>query len=111
MTILVTIVHVLICFLLIFIVLVQGGKGAEVGAVFGGSSQTLFGSRGATTFLGKLTTVFAALFMLTSLILTVTSLRGGGTVVRPVASRPVPAQELPAMPPQTQNPKVPQPGK
>ncbi len=107
MTILVTIVHVTICFLLIFIVLVQGGKGAEVGAVFGGSSQTLFGSRGAATFLGKLTTVFAALFMLTSLILTVTSLRGAGTIVRPTASRPAPLQQLPAMPPQTQNPKAP----
>ncbi|MDA8090776.1 MAG: preprotein translocase subunit SecG [Nitrospiraceae bacterium] len=96
MTILVSIVHVLMCLLLIFIVLIQGGKGAEVGAAFGGSSQTLFGSRGATTFLGKLTTVFAALFMLTSLVLTVTNLRGGGTVMKPGVVRQVPMNQMPA---------------
>ena len=110
MTIFVTILHVLVCFFLIFIVLVQGGKGAEVGAVFGGSSQTLFGSRGAATFLSKLTTVFAAFFMLTSLVLTVSSLRGGGTVVRPAtATRPAPMQQMPAMPAPTQ--KIPPKGK
>ena len=109
MAIVVSIFHVLICFVLIFVVLIQGGKGAEVGAVFGGSSQTLFGSRGATTFLGKLTTVFAALFMLTSLILTVSSMKGAGTVIRPTATRPAPMQKMPAMPSPVQ--KVPQKGK
>ncbi len=103
MIILATIVHILVCFLLVFIVLIQGGKGAEVGAAFGGSSQTLFGSRGATTFLGKLTTIFAALFMLTSLVLTVTSMRGGGTVVKPTATRSVPFSQTPVqLPPQNQ---------
>ncbi len=63
-------VHLLVCFILIGIVLLQQGKGAEMGAVFGGSSQTLFGSSGATTLLGKLTAVAAAVFMLTSLGLT-----------------------------------------
>jgi preprotein translocase subunit SecG len=54
---------------MIGIVLLQKGKGAEMGAAFGGSSQTLFGSRGAATFLNKLTTAAAALFMITSLLL------------------------------------------
>lgn len=63
-------VHIIVCLAMIGIVLLQQGKGAEVGAVFGGSSQTLFGSSGATTFLGKLTTVVAVVFMLTSIGLT-----------------------------------------
>ncbi len=63
-------IHVLVSFVLVGIVLLQQGKGADMGAVFGGSSQTLFGSTGATTFLGKLTAVAAALFMLTSVGLT-----------------------------------------
>lgn len=66
------VVHITVCLFLIFIVLIQGGKGAEMGAAFGGgSSQTLFGGRGAATFLGKLTTMVAVVFMLTSLILAV----------------------------------------
>ena len=63
-------VHVIVCFALIGIVLLQQGKGADMGAVFGGSSQTLFGSSGATTFLGKMTALAAGIFMLTSLGLT-----------------------------------------
>jgi len=51
------------------IVLVQKGKGAGMGAAFGGSSQTVFGSGGATSFLHKLTTIAAIVFMLTSLAL------------------------------------------
>ena len=62
-----TIVHVLVCMALIGIVLLQQGKGADMGAAFGGSSQTLFGSSGATTFLGKLTAGAAVMFMVTSL--------------------------------------------
>ena len=50
MYILVVVIHLLICFLLVGAVLLQAGKGAEVGAAFGGSSQTLFGSRGAAPF-------------------------------------------------------------
>jgi preprotein translocase subunit SecG len=55
---------------LIFIVLLQSGKGAQIGAAFGGSSQTLFGSRGSVTILSKLTTISAIVFMLTSFALT-----------------------------------------
>lgn len=62
------IIHVVVCVALIMIVLLQTGKGADMGAAFGGgSSQTLFGSTGASTFLGKLTTVAAIIFMITSL--------------------------------------------
>ena len=66
---LVTLVHVLACFFLVLVVLLQTGKGSDVGAVFGGSSQTIFGSSGAGNFLTKTTTGIAVLFMLTSLFL------------------------------------------
>lgn len=62
--------HVLACLALILIVLLQTGKGAEMGAAFGGASQTLFGGSGGTTFLGKLTTGAAVVFMVTCLGLT-----------------------------------------
>lgn len=61
------IVHVAICVALILIVLLQRGKGAGMGAAFGGSSQTVFGSSGATSFMQKVTTIVAIVFMLTSL--------------------------------------------
>ncbi|MDA8077457.1 MAG: preprotein translocase subunit SecG, partial [Nitrospiraceae bacterium] len=67
----VLIFHVIVCLFLIFIVLIQSGKGAELGAAFGGSSQTLFGARGAATFFSKLTTIAAVVFMLTSFSLAV----------------------------------------
>jgi preprotein translocase subunit SecG len=59
--------------MLILVVLLQAGKGANMGAVFGGSSQTVFGSSGAGSFLGKMTTVVATIFMLTSLFLSYTA--------------------------------------
>jgi preprotein translocase subunit SecG len=74
------IVHVIVCFFLIFIVLIQSGKGAELGAAFGGSSQTLFGARGAATIFSKLTTGAAIVFMLTSLLLAVVTSKGGSVV-------------------------------
>ena len=62
------IIHLVVCVALIMIVLLQTGKGADMGAAFGGgASQTLFGSAGASTFLSKLTTVAAIIFMVTSL--------------------------------------------
>jgi preprotein translocase subunit SecG len=70
MTIFVTFLHAVACIVLIFVVLLQRGKGAEIGAVFGGSAaSTLFGSRGAGNFLTKLTTGSAAVFMATSFYL------------------------------------------
>jgi preprotein translocase subunit SecG len=68
---LIVIVHVFICFLMIGAILLQSGKGAEIGAAFGGSSQTVFGSRGPANFLSKLTVVVAAVFMVTSLSLAI----------------------------------------
>jgi len=75
---LLVIVHVVVCLALILVVLLQVGKGQSIGAAFGGagSSQTFFGSRGPTTFLSHLTTVSAALFMLTSLSLAYISMSG-----------------------------------
>ena len=62
------VLHVVVCIFLIAVVLLQRGKGAEIGAVFGGgTSGTVFGSRGAGSFLTKLTTVCAVIFMVTSL--------------------------------------------
>ena len=66
----ITIIHLIACVFLILVVLLQTGKGAEMGAVFGGgSSSTLFGASGAGNFLTKLTTGTAIVFFLTSLIL------------------------------------------
>jgi preprotein translocase subunit SecG len=62
------IIHIVVAVALILIVLLQTGKGADMGAAFGGGSgQTLFGSGGASTFLSRLTTIAAIIFMLTSL--------------------------------------------
>ena len=70
MSILFGIIHCFACIALILIVLLQTGKGADMGAAFGGgSSQTLFGSTGASTFLSKATTIAAVVFMITSLSL------------------------------------------
>jgi preprotein translocase subunit SecG len=70
MSVLLIFIHVIVCVALILIVLLQTGKGADMGAAFGGgSSQTLFGSTGASTFLSKATTVAAVVFMITSLAL------------------------------------------
>lgn len=69
------VVHIVTCLLLIGVVLLQQGKGADMGAVFGGSSSTIFGSSGAGNFLTRLTTGLAVVFMLTSLTLTYSSAR------------------------------------
>ena len=70
MTTFLTALHVIVCIFMIAVILLQRGKGAEVGAVFGGGGAgTVFGSRGAGNFLTKLTTASAVIFMLTSLSL------------------------------------------
>ena len=63
------VVHVITCVLLVLTVLLQQGKGAAIGAVFG-SSDTIFGSAGPASLLHKLTTGLAVLFMVSSLVLT-----------------------------------------
>ncbi|MBM4124521.1 MAG: preprotein translocase subunit SecG [Nitrospira sp.] len=67
------VIHVIVCLLMIGAILLQAGKGAEIGAAFGGSSQTVFGSRGPGTFLSKVTVGAAVVFMLTSLSLAILS--------------------------------------
>ncbi len=67
------VIHVIVCFLMIAAILLQAGKGAEMGAAFGGSSQTVFGSRGPGTFLSKVTIAAAVIFMVTSLGLAILS--------------------------------------
>ncbi|MBI4212536.1 MAG: preprotein translocase subunit SecG [Deltaproteobacteria bacterium] len=61
------VIHVLLCLFLVGVILLQAGKGAEMGAAFGGASQTLFGSRGPATFLTKITTGVAIFFLVTSI--------------------------------------------
>jgi preprotein translocase subunit SecG len=102
MDILLLVLHIVVCLLLVGIVLLQGGKGAEVGATFGaGASQTIFGASGGQTFLGKMTTGAAIIFMLTSLALAFFWGRPGGSSVMPeqVAPTTPPAQSMPAAPP------------
>jgi preprotein translocase subunit SecG len=66
----IAVIHVLISIALIFIVLLQTGRGSEIGAAFGsGSSQTVFGSSGSTGFMTKLTTAGVIIFMVTSMLL------------------------------------------
>ena len=89
------VLHLVVCLFLIFIILIQSSKGAEMGAAFGGSSQTLFGSRGAATFLNKLTTGAAIAFMLTSLTLAIFTVRKDSVMSS------VPVQESPASLPDT----------
>lgn len=102
MDILLLVIHILVCLALVGIVLLQGGKGAEVGATFGaGASQTIFGAAGGQTFLGKLTTGAAIIFMLTSMALAIFWGRPGGSSIMPdqVAPSTPPAQSMPAAPP------------
>lgn len=101
MDILLLVLHIVVCLALVGIVLLQGGKGAEVGATFGaGASQTIFGASGSQTFLGKLTTGAAIIFMLTSLALAIFWGRPGGSSIMPeqVAPATPPAQSMPAAP-------------
>src|ERR1700675_406090 len=92
----VTVLYVLVCFLLLLVILLQQGKGGDMASAFGGgSSQTAFGARGGATLLTKLTTVFAALFLLGSLALSIAGQRGPGSVVNGTPAPPAPAASKP----------------
>ncbi len=101
---LIIILHVAVSVALILVILLQTGKGSDIGAVFGGgSSQTLFGSTGPTSFLSKMTAAAAIIFMLTSLFLAYFSGRGtSGSIMKsgapPAQSMPAPPAGMPAMP-------------
>ena len=93
-------VHVMACLFLIVVVLLQTGKGADMGAVLGGGSQTLFGASGAGNLLTKLTTGMAITFMATSLLTVV------GQQRRPSSSL---LDRIPQTPPPAAAPEVPPP--
>jgi len=99
-----TILHVIMCFAIIAIVLLQAGKGADIGSAFGGAgSQAVFGSMGTPTVLGKITTAVAIVFTLTSFSLALLGGdRSGSSVVRerprPTSAAPAPPAATPAAP-------------
>ena len=101
---LIVILHVIVSVALILVILLQTGKGSDIGAVFGGgSSQTLFGSTGPTSFLSKLTAGAAIIFMLTSLFLAYFSGSGGSRSIMksggaPVQTMPAPPVGMPSAP-------------
>src|SRR5436190_1391760 len=95
-------IHILVCFFIIIVVLLQSGKSGDISAAFGGQgSQTAFGPRGAASALSKATTWSAVAFMITSITLSLyTSKRGGqGSVLQGVKSQPVKTQPAPAQTP------------
>jgi preprotein translocase subunit SecG len=123
MIIIVTVIHILTSIGLILVVLLQQGKGAEMGAVFGGSSSTIFGSSGAGNFLTRLTTGMAIVFMITSLTLGYFAGRRPSATIfdnraRSVEPRTAPQSSLPGNTPggraggapATASPAVPQSG-
>ncbi|MBV9267821.1 MAG: preprotein translocase subunit SecG [Acidobacteriaceae bacterium] len=93
----VTFLHVIICFFLIIVVLLQSGKAADLAGAFGGmGSQTVFGPRGTATVLSKATTIAASAFMITALALSILAQRSGpatGSVIKtPAAPTAAPAK-------------------
>lgn len=110
MRIFLTSLHVIVSAILIGMVLLQKGKGADIGAAFGGASQTVFGPRGAQSFLSKLTTGAAVLFMITSLGLAITSSKRSSVMEGVRQEQTQPAPVVPLMPP-TQQAPAPAPAK
>ena len=105
MTILLVIIHVIVSIAMIAVVLLQSGKGAEMGASFGaGGSQSVFGAGGGSTFMSKVTTGAAIIFMLTSLTLAYRSSHIGSSSI-------MSSQKAPKAAPQGQMPTAPQPAK
>ncbi len=104
MYIILIVVHIIVSFIMISVILLQAGKGAEIGAAFGGSSQTIFGSRGPGTFLSKLTVAAAVIFMLTSLNLAVMSKQRSISSTIPLPKEAPAPNAGPAETPQTAAP-------
>jgi preprotein translocase subunit SecG len=99
------VLHVIASFGIIGMVLLQAGKGADIGSAFGGAgSQAVFGSMGTPTVLGKITTVIALVFTITSFSLAMLGGERGRSVVRepapaaPAAPAPPAAPAAPAIP-------------
>jgi preprotein translocase subunit SecG len=111
LTVLITTVHVVVCFFLIAVVLLQSGKSGDLAAAFGGQgSQTAFGPRGAASVLSRATTWSAIIFMVTSITLSIFAARRSGPTsvlsgVKQTKSQPVsPAPVAPPTVPQNQAP-------
>ena len=102
--------HVIVSAILIGMVLLQKGKGADIGAAFGGASNTVFGPRGAQSFLAKLTTGAAVVFMITSLGLAITSSKRSSVMEGVKQEQPAPSPAVPLAPPVQQAP-APMPAK
>jgi preprotein translocase subunit SecG len=99
MTILFTLIHIIVCFFLIVVVLLQSGKAADLAGAFGGmGSQTAFGPRGSATLLSKATTLGAAIFMITSLTLAILATRGAASSGSVLERQKAPAKSAPANP-------------
>ncbi|MEO5971102.1 MAG: preprotein translocase subunit SecG [Bdellovibrionia bacterium] len=101
---LITVVHIFTCVLIVLLVLIQSGKGAEISTSFAGSSQTVFGSSGGANFFTRLTSGAAAVFMVTSLTLTLLGGQSkkslfesmsGNVAPNPAATQQVPAAAAP----------------
>jgi preprotein translocase subunit SecG len=94
-----TSLHVLVCFFLIIVVLLQSGKAADLAGAFGGmGSQTVFGPRGTATVLSKATTIAAVLFMVTSLTLAILSDLGSPSTGSVLEHRRAPAAQKTTQP-------------
>ena len=92
-----TIVHVIMCIGIIGIILIQSGKGADIGSAFGGAgSQAVFGSMGTPTVISKITGVIAVAFTITSFTLALLGGERSGSVVREPAPPGAPTQSAPA---------------
>lgn len=112
MTIFLTILHVAVSLFLVAVVLLQSGKGAEMGASFGsGGSQSVFGAGGGTTFLSKMTTGAAIIFMLTSLTLAYLSGLPSSSSIMSGKSAPATSGKAPVQAPQPVAPATPAQGK
>src|SRR5208283_1523187 len=97
----ITTIHILVCFFIIVVVLLQSGKSGDISAAFGGQgSQTAFGPRGAASALSKATTWSAVLFLVTSITLSIyaTGHSGPKSVLQGMQSQPVKTQTAPQAP-------------
>ena len=106
---LILVIHILVCFVLIAVILLQAGRGGGLSDAVSGSAQSVFGTRGVA-YLTRATTVCAVVFMLTSLGLALLSAKQGhslvaGARIAPVKAAPIP--EAPAAP--AAEPAAPQP--
>ncbi len=93
-----TTIHVLVCLFLLFVILLQQGKGGDIASAFGGGgSQTAFGARGSATVLTKATTILGALFLIGAFVLGILGERGTPSLISGVEA-PVSAPAEPATP-------------